>query len=230
MGESTTADGVTLTMFAREHVDPLFRRAGARKKGRRYEFANAAGDVSLFDLYSRGWRNGTVGFDAGCQISPHSMALFRQWSLDREGGSPAAVPRMQVWLWSAGLTPPLDVEQIGLGHRGFFDAASARRCGEALAAAIASTVIPLLVRSMDRRWLLDAFLNGDVFRAHRMIGTPERTRVLLLIDDGASPDLDRALADLAASTRDPRTREGDRQLLRWARERLDLGPAMDTRG
>ena len=222
MREGATDDGITLTTFAREHVDPLLREAGARKKGRRYEFRNELGDVSFVDLFSRGWGNGTIGFDAGCHISPRSLVRFREWGLREQGYVGEPLTHLQYRLWGMGIAPP---ESTGTwGRWSFTDSASAVRCGGLLVEMISRSVIPIMTMSMDRHRLLGAIADdrGPIASSGRMVGTLERNRVLLLIDLGPSSELREALVALEESaSSDPRLRSGDLEVLRWATAQLE---------
>jgi hypothetical protein len=93
----------------------------------------------------------------------------------------------------------------------FQDAESATRCGKHLARILTEETVPFLTRMLDRREQL-AILHDPAEEEHLQLGSNSFGEVLLLVDDGPSPELEAALADAE--------QQGDRDLVWWARERL----------
>lgn len=212
MSPSETNDGVTLSSFMRTYLGPTFRAAGGRAKGRRYEFVNELGDVRWFDLYSRGWQDGAVGFDAAICVNPAPAREWWQWHQREVGYTDFVVTPTQSPLWSASLLPPATLNMHG--HWGFDSQEGAAACGNAIDDMLMSWALATLVRAGDRRAFLDGIIADTLAPPgrQRYSRTLDHVIVLLTIDDGPSPVIDEALAAIE--------RDRDHLFVRWARQRL----------
>jgi hypothetical protein len=199
---------MTLDQLLRQHADPVLRAAGLRRTGRRYQLMSDRGDVCTLYVDRRPSIEGGTGFDVGIVLLPASQLAWQAWQAD----VPVAEyrPDRGDGLWRYPLRAPAEVgSTAGSGVWAYRDQPSFARCGEALETMLREHGVPLLLMGQDRRSML-ASLEPVLLRFGRLVGTPERTRVLLLIDDGPSAELDAALA---AVTDDP-------DFLAWARARL----------
>jgi hypothetical protein len=146
-----------------------------------------------------------------------TVEAVRAWTHD--GLTPSIPYRAQpsIWdgFWSNRVYPPSNVEwPLGEFKSDIWcieDAESATRCGKHLARILTEETVPFLTRMLDRREQL-ALLHDPTEDEHLRLGSNSFGDVLLLVDDGPSPELEAALTDAE--------RQGDQELVSWARERL----------
>jgi hypothetical protein len=210
------SDELTLKALLARYVDPIMKSVGARKRRQRYvrENEHALADV---DFYSRGWSAPAVGFDAGVGLTPHAYLDWVVWQ-HAQNGDLDYRPGNADFLWGHGLRTPRDMPSAPWW--GFHDADTFRHCGESLREAVEAQAVPVMTLIDDREALLEAFSRRDFQNRGRMRGTPERTRVLLLIDAGPSLRLTEAIEAVEA--------DRDIEFVRWARGRLNQAPAHRT--
>jgi hypothetical protein len=207
------SDELTLKALLARYVDPVMKSVGARKHGRRYVRENDLARAAV-SPYSRGWPKPAVGFDFGVHITPLAHLDWSVWRAAQDG-QPDYRPGPADFLWGHGLAPPHDLPSAPWW--GFHDDETFARCGESLREAVEIEAVPVLNLIDDREAMLDAFSRQDFQHQGRMRGTPERTRVLLLIDGGPTPRLAEAIEAVEA--------DRDIEFVRWARGRLNQAPA-----
>jgi hypothetical protein len=197
-----------------EFVTPVLRRAGFRKTRRTYRLAAPNGSQSLINFQGYPLSMSHTTFFVNVAVTVEAV---RAWS--HAGLTPSIPYRAEpsIWdgFWSHRVYPPRDVEWP-LGEFTseiwcFEDAEGATRCGKHLVRILTEETVPFLTRMLDRREQL-ALLHDPAEDEHLRLGSNSFGDVLLLVDDGPFPELDAALTDAE--------RQGDHELVFWARERL----------
>jgi hypothetical protein len=206
-----------------EFVTPVLRRAGFRKTRRTYRLAASNGSQSLINFEGYPLSMSHTTFFVNVAVTVEAV---RAWTHD--GLTPSIPYRAQpsIWdgFWLNRVWPPRDVEWRSGEFKSeiwcFEDAEGATRCGKHLARILTEESVPFLTRMLDRREQL-ALLHDPAEDEHLRLGSNSFGDVLLLVDDGPSVELDAALADAE--------RQGDHELVFWARERLAARRTSDNR-
>lgn len=214
----------------KEFVTPVMKAAGFRKSGKTYRLGPARGDQALVNFQSTLMDFGsTTAFYVNVAVV--SRARFEFHNLD----TPAGIDREPTVAWGLlrdRLWPPSDVEirrpetspfRSEIWGFGNDDEDRARRCGQQLAAELGETWLPWLTRMLDRPTLRQ-FLRDPASEVPTMTLTGPWADAFLLLDDGPSPALDQALAEMKTAGL-----EVADEFLPWATERAahaadDLSP------
>jgi hypothetical protein len=201
-------------VIVREYAAPVLAAAGFRRSGRVFRLDGERGDAAVLEIapfvLSSGSRFSATG---GVIVTPYADFIDRAL-----GDIPRRRPGPSSALVELPVLPPREWWQ-GVGQEpredpqwGFTDDADVPACGRAFAAVLAEDVIPVLVRLLDRTRLLAEMRERTTPDLRRKLA-PRRDVLLLLVDEGPSPELDRLLRELG---------EGD-MVADWARARLAAG-------
>jgi hypothetical protein len=217
-----------LDRMLRTYVMPVLREAGFSKRGRTYRFTAANGDQAEVDIEAFALRGGRVRFAVSYGVGPSPLT---GWLLRIE--DPDELPDRPYTMWRDSLSVPgrnarqpaaRDAAGDLLPHDEFAfaadDPAEEAACGTSVAELLQTTVVPVLMRMLDRATLLATI--QDPATPPGQLGASDRLAPLMLLaDEGPSHNLDEGLRPIEA--------EGDPLgFVAWARGWAAHRAAADT--
>ena len=208
--------------LVRDHARPVLTEAGFRRKGNRFWLTAPNGDVACVDFQTQA--GVTVMRPDGVHAMPDWAAFFVNigvvpvprwdWLCHQFPGLSKQVPEASHGLWTSRAVAPPEVADDVISDSWVVKGADqVAVCGEHLARVLRDDVVPLLVWCLDRAEFLALCRDP----ARPLDPPPSDAELILLVDDGPSPDLDAALAVLGA--RDPHDYPVAAEYAAWLRAR-----------
>ena len=184
----------TLAEVLKKYVTPTLAPLGYRKVGNTYRLTAENGDQALINFQVS---SGSVGDDVIFFIN---VAVVPRTQIDLNNSifQRSTQPTTAAGILSDRLWPPADVEydnnsQFDDQRWQFSDADGADRVGKHLVEILSGDVHPVLAPLLDRRTFLAYLHQPDENKPFKAENSARNT-VMLLLDEGRSPELDDALA------------------------------------
>lgn len=186
----------------RDYARPVLAEAGFRRKGNKFSRTAPNGDMACVDFHTR---SGVVTMvDGGMRAMPDwssfvvtigLMPVPRwDWLCHQFPELAKKTPDSAYGLWTSRVLPPPEMAEDAAARESWLitGAGQVPGRGEHLARLLRDDVLPLLVRCLDRAEFLALCRDP----ARPLDPPPSDADLILLVDDGPSPELDAALATL----------------------------------